>query len=140
MFFPVTVFPFKGFLNLFWKDFVGSLKGIKPFEVWLIWVFVDRIFIEVNIYERSAINRQVCIIINGCICKVCAFDFEKTFGAIGSGFIHVHHVVPVSMLGEGYLIDPSKDLVPVCPNCHAMLHKSNPPYTIEKIKKILLIV
>jgi 5-methylcytosine-specific restriction protein A len=94
--------------------------------------------IEVNLYERSAINRQVCIIINGCICKVCGFDFEKKFGAIGIGFIHVHHVVPISMLGEGYLIDPSKDLVPVCPNCHAMLHKSNPPYTIEELKKILL--
>jgi 5-methylcytosine-specific restriction protein A len=94
--------------------------------------------IEVNLYERSSINRQVCIIINGCTCKVCGFDFEKAFGTIGRGFIHVHHVVPISMLGDGYLIDPSKDLVPVCPNCHAMLHKKNPPFSLEELKKVLL--
>ncbi|WP_239616372.1 HNH endonuclease [Cohnella mopanensis] len=93
--------------------------------------------VEVNIYERSSINRQICIMLCGCICKVCEFDFERTYGPMGRGYIHVHHVVPISNLSENYIIDPSKDLVPVCPNCHSMLHKRNPPFLVNELKKIL---
>jgi 5-methylcytosine-specific restriction enzyme A len=55
-------------------------------------------------------------------------------GDIGKGFIHVHHLTQLSDIGQGYEVDPVKDLRPVCPNCHAMLHKKNPPYTIDEIK------
>lgn len=34
-------------------------------------------------------------------------------------------------------IDPISDLRPVCPNCHAMLHKKNPPYTIDELREII---
>ncbi len=93
--------------------------------------------VEVNRYERNPINRQLCLIANGYICKICGFDFEKTYGEIGYHFIHVHHIVPVSESQEEYEIDPVKDLIPVCPNCHAMLHKSDPPYTPDELKQIL---
>jgi 5-methylcytosine-specific restriction protein A len=95
--------------------------------------------IEVNRYERSSFNRQVCLRIHGSICKVCNFDFEEKYGDLGKGFIHVHHVVPVSELVPLYEINPEKDLVPVCPNCHAMIHKRNPPYSVEEIKKFVLL-
>ncbi|WP_180237320.1 HNH endonuclease [Priestia megaterium] len=94
--------------------------------------------IEVNRYERSALNRQTCLIIHGCICKACGFNFEEKYGALGKGFIHVHHIVPVSQLGSDYEINPEKDLVPLCPNCHAMIHKQNPPYSVEELKLIIL--
>lgn len=91
----------------------------------------------VNRYERSRYNRAVCINFHGCRCKVCGFDFEVRYGRIGAGFIHVHHIVPVSRLGPGYLIDPVEDLVPVCANCHSMLHRRDPPYTVEELKRIM---
>jgi len=94
--------------------------------------------IEVNRYERNALNREACIMIHGCSCKVCGLDFERVFGTIGRGFIHVHHVVPVSVLGQDYIINPAIDLVPVCPNCHAMIHRRNPPFTVEELKGIIL--
>lgn len=93
--------------------------------------------VEVNRYERSTLNRQACILINGLRCKVCGFDFEQFYGSIGRDFIHVHHVTPVSNLGAGYTINPAVDLVPICPNCHAMLHKRNPPFSIVELISII---
>ncbi len=90
-----------------------------------------------NKYERSRTNRKLCLEYQGYNCCVCNINFEDTYGEIGHNFIHVHHVVPVSQLGDGYIVDPAKDLVPVCPNCHAMLHKKNPPYLPEELRKIL---
>ncbi|MBK9012922.1 MAG: HNH endonuclease [Saprospiraceae bacterium] len=59
----------------------------------------------------------------------------KKYGGIGKDFIHVHHIVPISKPGEKYEIDPINDLIPVCPNCHSMLHTTNPPLKIEKLRK-----
>ena len=90
-----------------------------------------------NAYERSAINRQRCIQSKGYKCAVCDFDFAQVYGEIGIGFIHVHHLNPVSQSGETK-VNPEVDLVPVCPNCHAMLHRrADKPYSVEELKEIL---
>ena len=93
----------------------------------------------VNQYERNQEARKKCIAEHGYICKVCGMDFEKTYGEIGRGFIHVHHIVPISTIGEEYQLDPVKDLVPVCPNCHAMLHRGidGKVLTVEELKTII---
>jgi len=93
--------------------------------------------ITANRYERSQINRQACIAIHGTHCAVCGFNFGKQYGKYGEGFIEVHHIIPVSDLGDGYRINPVKDLIPVCPNCHAMLHRRTPPYSIEELKLLI---
>lgn len=94
--------------------------------------------ITVNIYERNPIARAKCIDHFGAICRVCEFDFEKKFGDLGKGFIHIHHIIDISTIKEEYIVDYIKDLVPVCPNCHAMLHKKKPAYKIEELKSIML--
>lgn len=93
--------------------------------------------ITVNAYERKAHNRTKCLNHWGYICTVCEFDFEARYGVLGRGFIHVHHIVPISTVGDGYRINPVKDLRPVCPNCHAMIHKSKTPASIDEIKRLL---
>lgn len=95
--------------------------------------------IVVNHYERNSIARQKCIDANGCKCTVCGMDFQSMYGDLGRGFIHVHHIVPISTIGKNYKIDPIKDLVPVCPNCHAMLHRSNDGHllSIDELKQII---
>lgn len=92
--------------------------------------------VETNRYERSPENRRRCLEVHGASCLVCGFDFGEEFGEVGQGFIHVHHVTPVAELGEGYVVDPTRDLVPVCPNCHAMLHKRQPPYSLRELQAI----
>jgi len=93
--------------------------------------------ITINIYERDSQARQQCIDEYGYTCSVCKFDFEKTYGEIGKNFIHVHHLKALSEIQEEYQVDPINDLRPVCPNCHAMLHKRNPSYSIEEIQSLI---
>lgn len=90
-----------------------------------------------NRYERNPINRVLCLNKYGYKCSICGFNFEKTYGDIGKEFIHVHHKIPVSQMGENYIVDPENDLIPVCPNCHAMLHKSDPPMAVEELMTII---
>jgi len=97
----------------------------------------NKVRIEVNRYERNHLNRVACIKIHGAKCSICGFDFAEHYGEIGHEYIHVHHIVPVSQLGENYIVDPIADLKPVCPNCHAMLHRKDPPYTSEELRDII---
>lgn len=90
----------------------------------------------VNAYERSPEARKACIEHYGVTCAICSFDFEARYGAIGSGFIHVHHLRPLAMRAAEYTVNPIEDLRPVCPNCHAMLHRRNPPFSIDEIKDL----
>ena len=92
----------------------------------------------VNAYERNSRARKLCIDYWGTACYACRFDFEKVYGQIGKGFIHVHHLIPVAQIGKTYQIDPISDLRPVCPNCHSMIHSQNPPMTIDEIKALII--
>jgi len=89
--------------------------------------------ITINAYERNTQAREECILEYGNKCVICNFDFEKVYGEIGKNFIHVHHIKPLSEIKKEYKINPIQDLRPVCPNCHAMLHKKVPAYSIEEI-------
>lgn len=96
-----------------------------------------RKIIQVNAYERSRKAREACKARWGAICAVCDFDFEKVYGDIGKGYIHVHHITPIHKAGKEYKVDYKNDLIPVCPNCHSMLHKRKEPYSIEELKNII---
>ena len=92
-------------------------------------------------YERSRINRKRCIRFHGCVCFTCKLDFEEKYGEIGEGFIEVHHKTPISQIKKEYRVDPVNDLIPLCSNCHSMIHRNtenpNIPWTPEELIKIL---
>ncbi len=91
--------------------------------------------VTLNRYERSPKARAACLEVHGTACAVCGIDFGKAYGPEFAGKIEVHHVVPMSEIGEEYTVDPVKDLVPVCPNCHMALHsKKGGVYTVEELK------
>lgn len=91
----------------------------------------------VNSYERNTEAREKCIEHFGTNCQVCNFNFQEKFGDLGKNFIHVHHKTEISTIGKEYIVNPIKDLIPVCPNCHSMLHKRKPAFSIEELKKIM---
>lgn len=93
--------------------------------------------VSVNAYERNPQARQRCIAHYGTSCFACGFNFGQAFGELGEGFIHVHHLRPISEIAEEYEIDFINDLRPVCPNCHAMIHRRSPPLSIEEIQALL---
>ena len=100
----------------------------------------QRVQVQINKYERNSYARRACIEYHGTTCKCCSHDLATIYGEIAQGVIEVHHLKPIAEIGKDYQIDPIKDLIPLCPNCHRVIHKRNPPFTIDElstqIKKI----
>lgn len=93
---------------------------------------------HMNKYERNSENRVKAIEIHGLNCCACGFNFEEVYGERGEGFIEIHPIKPLSTLEEAVLIDPERDLVPLCANCHRMVHrKKDEVLTIEELKALL---
>jgi 5-methylcytosine-specific restriction protein A len=90
--------------------------------------------VTVNVFERNPIARQKCIDHYGCKCFVCKFDFEAKYGGLGWSFIHVHHLIQLSTIKKEYQVDPINDLRPLCPNCHAMIHRRIPALSIDELQ------
>jgi predicted HNH restriction endonuclease len=93
--------------------------------------------INVNVYERSTAARSKCILHYGCKCAVCEIILTDIYGDIAQGYIHVHHLRQLSEINAEYEVYPIDDLRPLCPNCHAIIHISNPPRTIEEIQTLI---
>jgi hypothetical protein len=93
--------------------------------------------IRVNRYERDERARKACIRHYGPQCFVCGFDFGRVYGRVLAGFIHVHHLTPLSTVAGNYRVNPVRDLMPVCANCHAVVHRREPPYSMEEVKALL---
>lgn len=73
------------------------------------------------------------------VCNICNVDLEKVYGQIAKEFIHVHHKYFISQYDQSHEINPIDDLIPVCPNCHAMLHRkiNNNYLTVEELRILI---
>ena len=89
-----------------------------------------------NRFERSKKNRTLCLSYYGYDCQGCKVNLKESYGSIADRFIHVHHLTPISS-GGITLINPIKDLIPLCPNCHSIVHRKDPPLTINELKNLL---
>jgi 5-methylcytosine-specific restriction protein A len=70
-------------------------------------------------------------------CECCGFDFEKTYGALGSGFIECHHIVPLNKFNDSKETK-LEDLALVCSNCHRMLHNRISEVSVSDLRQLLL--
>lgn len=95
-------------------------------------------------YERSQKAKKICLKHYGYVCHLCGINYCKKYGdQIGKSVIEVHHIDPINGFhGKAHTIDPIKDLIPVCSNCHSILHSKSRdlPYTIDEAKKLLKII
>lgn len=108
------------------NDFIGDSEGIKKVEIHVR-------------YERSLKNRAKAIEMHGTICKACGFDFDMFYGEdLAKHYIEIHHITQLSELHEGTSINPSTDLVPLCSNCHSIIHrKRDSCLSVEDLKMII---
>jgi len=97
----------------------GSVKQIVP-----------------NKYERNPLARRICIGHYGVVCSICGFDFQNVYGEWGKDYIQVHHIIPLSEVGKVFILDPIKDLIPVCANCHVMIHRRKKLLSVESLKNL----
>jgi 5-methylcytosine-specific restriction enzyme A len=93
--------------------------------------------VQVNAYERNDKARKAAIQHHSLSCGVCGFKFAEVYGPDAENYIQVHHLVPLSSIKQTYQIDPVKDLLPVCANCHAVIHLRNPPFTPSEVRAML---
>ena len=97
----------------------------------------EELFAVCKRFERSVRNRIKCLDFYGYDCQACNFSPEAKYGHIGRTITHVHHKTPLSQMEKPGVVDPIKDLVPLCPNCHNLAHKRIPPYSIEEIGQMI---
>ena len=91
--------------------------------------------VEISIRERSLSARLTCISHHGSVCFACGFDFARFYGARAEGFIEVHHRKQISESNGSRAVDPISDLVPLCANCHRVVHLSHPLLEVEVLKE-----
>jgi hypothetical protein len=87
-------------------------------------------------YERSRAAREACIRHHGQACVVCGFNFSEAYSGIS--LVVVHHLRPLGTVRDSHQIDPKKDLIPVCANCHAVIHSRQEPYTPAEVRQMLI--
>jgi predicted HNH restriction endonuclease len=93
--------------------------------------------ITINTFERNNYARKMCIAYHKPKCYICSFDFEKVYGIEFKGKIHVHHIKALYEIDDEYEVNPINDLIPVCPNCHYVLHSKRPPYKPYELINII---
>ncbi len=90
-------------------------------------------------YERDLANRQKAVEIHGLTCVICGFNFEEFYGEVGKGYIAIHHTKPLCALDEETEVNPETDMVPVCANCHAIIHRRKDQLLeIDTMKKLIV--
>lgn len=132
-------------LQTLWRNHIGMMLGVGSELGALPDSSAEYFYAEgalrqlsLNAHERSGPARDRAIAIHGTDCCVCGINFERMYGEIGKGFIHIHHLDPIANASENRPVDPRNDLVPVCPNCHAMLHRGQAkPLTPSELQRML---
>lgn len=94
--------------------------------------------ITVNARERDPLLRSICLEHHGARCAACGVDMHVRYGSLGKGFMEVHEIPPSEPHTPGREFDPRRDLVPVCPNCHTMLHRGREtPLTVQELRTVI---
>lgn len=124
-------------LELLWRERTGGT--VHPDDVPAGPTYTEGAVqtITVNAYERNEAARAACLAHYGRSCSVCGLVPEQAYGPGFEGVIHVHHLSPISGALEARTVDPVTDLRPVCPTCHAALHRRSPPYTPEELRAMM---
>lgn len=96
-----------------------------------------RVTVTTERCERDPRLRKDCLRIHGLRCGVCGLVLADRYGPAAVGIIHVHHLVALSASDGPREVDPERDLIPVCPNCHAVIHSRVPAYPLGEVRAML---
>ncbi len=89
-------------------------------------------------YERDPRNRKLAIQHHGTSCMACGFSFKESYGDWSNDYIEVHHLKPLSQVGESFIPDPKKDMIVLCSNCHKMVHrKKNNVLSLKELIQLI---
>jgi hypothetical protein len=107
-------------------------------------VLTNEKYVEGRIYdvtmrhrERSREARAACLAAYGFSCYVCGLNLRAQYVGLATEVIHVHHEEPLAGAPREREFDPVATMKPVCPNCHAVIHAREPPYSITEVKAMV---
>lgn len=140
-------------LNKAWKDHLDK-AGVKRFEAHRsshesTQQDIDGMLAEsysegkrvsqlTNTFERNPSLARAAKRIHGTVCKVCGFDFGKTYGLRGMDYIEVHHLKPLYVTKKQRHPDPAQEMTVLCSNCHRMVHRrKDDPLSIERLRGMI---
>lgn len=128
-----------GRANIWYADAEESTKQINRIKEYINEIINNKVIVNsssdeeykegqlkeqlITTRERDPKAREKCIDKYGYICQVCGVDLVQFYGPIAKNYIHVHHIDFISNSDGEHTINPEEDLITVCPNCHAMLHR-----------------
>lgn len=131
------------------SDALEGLLAGKPVRIPRVGAAIDEVHqapglpegathtVQINAYERNPVAREACLAHHGYRCGGCDLLMEDIYGDAAKYFVHVHHVVPLSMIKRRYQVNPTKDLVPLCPNCHAVVHLFVPTLAVRQLRTLI---
>jgi 5-methylcytosine-specific restriction enzyme A len=122
-------------LDVMQDDDKGELVDIEPYHP-TITEGKEKTRIQTYL-ERNPKLRKQAIKIHGTTCVVCNFNFAEKYGKFGEGYIEIHHLEPLASVKGERDVDPKTDLVPICSNCHRMIHKPDPMLTVQELENII---
>jgi HNH endonuclease len=93
--------------------------------------------VETDRFERDKRARAACLAHFGRACQACGLAFADRYGPDTADLIHVHHIVPLSQTRREHSPNPVRHMVPVCPNCHFVIHRNNPPKSISAVRRLI---
>gem|GEM_PF-647374 len=97
---------------------------------------VGSMIVQVHAFEQDPLARAVCLQHHGHACSVCSADLDRLYGLSGDGAMTVHCIAQASV--PFAMLDPIRDLRPVCPTCHLLIHRGREtPLHVEDLKKIM---
>ncbi len=91
-------------------------------------------------HRRDAAGGDRCVFSfqhYGDTCPACGINFGRRYGDFAEGYMEVHCLISLSEIEEKHTVDPVEDLRPVCPNCHAVIHLRNPPFSIDEARRLV---
>jgi 5-methylcytosine-specific restriction protein A len=75
--------------------------------------------------------------IHGITCLACGFNFQEVYGGHGEGYIEIHHIYPLAARKNSKSVNPKTDLIPLCSNCHRMVHRKKEVLSVDELKKLI---
>lgn len=131
-------------LDAIWPDLMSSDEDNLPSETEAFGVLAREGGHKLAMHLLRERNRQIVIAKRQAslttqgrlLCEVCEFDFEEVYGPVGRGYSEVHHKLPLSEV-ESEVETRLEDLAIVCSNCHRMIHRRNPPLSMEELKNLV---
>ena len=76
---------------------------------------------NLDMIRQACINYYKALHGGYIVCECCGFDLTKAYD-IDDEYIEIHHRFPFSQTEGEHPVNSQTDLVPLCANCHRMIH------------------